>query len=173
MSYLQQPVLPTTPPTISRDDLASPWRRIVATLIDGLVWSIPLMIGCFLAFEEDEVTGAIEFVYPIWWWAVAYASGFLYTVVPVAIWGQTLGKHLVSIRVVSAQDLDRPGWWRAIRRWGIYIVAGLVPIIGGLLNCLLGLVGLVMLWAHHKRQTPHDLVADTLVVDNGVQAWAA
>ncbi|MCA1708335.1 MAG: RDD family protein, partial [Actinobacteria bacterium] len=104
MSYLHTtPSEPTPtappggPPMISRDDLASPWRRIGATLLDGLIWSIPLAIGFFLAFESDPETGGIELTYPIWWWTVAYLFGFLYGVVPVALWGQTLGKHLVKV----------------------------------------------------------------------------
>ena len=70
----------------------------------------------------------------------------VYHVVPVALWGQTLGKKIMSIRVVSGQDLSQPGWWRAIRRWGLYFLIGLIPIIGGIVACIvLPLVGLVML----------------------------
>jgi uncharacterized RDD family membrane protein YckC len=175
MSYLHPlepmstpPAASGGPPTITPDDLASPGRRIGATLLDALIWGVPFIVGCFLAFETDEATGTVQFNYPIWWLAGGYVFGFLYNVVPVAIWGQTPGKHLVRIRVVSAQDLTMPGWWRAIRRWGIYIAVALVPFVGGLLNLVLTLAGLVMLFVRQNRQTPHDLVADTLVVNDGV-----
>ncbi len=106
-----------------------------------------------------------------WAYLVMFAVGFLYQVPPDALWGKSLGKLIVGITIVSARDLGRPGWWRAIRRWGIYVVAGLIPFIGGLLNLGLLLAGLVLLWAHEKRQTVHDMVADTLVVRNYAVPW--
>lgn len=180
MSYLHSsdpvstpPAAPAGPPTITPDDLAPPWKRVAAVLIDSLLWAIP-----FAAFyvivsyvPEGPTDSSFSFDTPWWYWVVSYGGGFLYQIVPIAIWGQTLGKHFLGIRVVSAQDLNKPGWWRAIRRWGIYIVVGVVPFVGGGLNMVLALVGLVMLFVHQRRQTPHDLVGDTLVVNNGVHRW--
>ena len=181
MSYLHQsapPAQPAVPPTITPDDLAAPWRRIVAAIIDGLILGFPVgfTVGFWLATQTDAVGDAFDAsesvnVFPAYF--LAALLGFLYQVPPVAIWGQTLGKKIMAIRIVSGQDVTQPGWWRAVRRWGIYVLVGMIPIAGALFSCvLLPLVGLVMLFVHHKRQVPHDLVADTLVVNGGTHAWA-
>jgi len=181
VSYLHQsapPAQPPAPPTITPEDLAAPWRRIVAVIIDGLILGFPIgfFVGFWLATQTDAVADAFDASEPVNLlpaYLLAGLFGFLYQVPPVAIWGQTLGKKIMGIRVVSGQDLTQPGWWRALRRWGIYVLLGMIPIVGGLFSCfLLPLVGLVMLFVHQKRQVPHDLVADTIVVNDGVHAWA-
>lgn len=168
---LQTPI--EGPPTITPDDLASPWRRIGADLIDGLIWGVPLALITFFAVvnRTTDAAGRMKFHFPFWWTPVALLFGILYQVVPIALWGQTLGKHLTKVRVVSAQDLTKPGWWRAIRRWGIYVLVGLIPIVGGVLNMLLLVIGLVLLWTDNRRQTIHDKVADTIVVNDGVHRF--
>lgn len=40
----------------------------------------------------------------------------LYEVVAVALWGRTLGKHLMGLEVVRVSDGGRPGLWRAFVR---------------------------------------------------------
>ncbi len=181
LSYLHQSAplaQPTASPTITPDDLAAPWRRIVAVIIDGLLLGFPIgfIVGFWLATQTDAMGDAFdasESVNLIPAYLLAGLAGFLYQVPPVAIWGQTLGKKIMAIRIVSGQDVTQPGWWRAVRRWGIYVLVGMIPIVGALFSCvLLPLGGLVMLFVHHKRQVPHDLVADTLVVNDGSHAWA-
>ena len=166
------PTQPSTAPTISVEDLAAPWRRIVAVILDGLIVSFPIgfVVGFWLATTQAESTEEVSM--PAAFLLLSLAAA-VYQVVTVALWGQTLGKKIMSIRVVSGQDLSKPGWWRAIRRWGLYFLIGLIPIIGGIVACIvLPLVGLVMLFVDPKRQVPHDKVADTIVVDDGVHGWA-
>ena len=175
MSYPHDSIAPTqtsTAPTISVEDLAAPWRRIVAVILDGLIVSFPIgfVVGFWLATTQAESTEEVSM--PAAFFLLSLAA-VVYQVVPVALWGQTLGKKIMGIRVVSGQDLSRPGWWRAIRRWGLYFLIGLIPIIGGIVACIvLPLVGLVMLFVDPKRQVPHDKVADTIVVNDGVHGWA-
>ena len=176
MSYPQESISPTQPstaPTISVEDLAAPWRRIVAGILDGLILGLPIgfFIGFSLATTQPESTEGVSM--PGAFYFLLSLLAVVYHVVPVALWGQTLGKKIMSIRVVSGQDLSQPGWWRAIRRWGLYFLIGLIPIIGGIVACIvLPLVGLVMLFVDPKRQVPHDKVADTIVVNDGVHGWA-
>ena len=95
--------------------------------------------------------------------------GFLYKFPPVALWGKTLGKLIVGITVCSGRGLGRPGWWRALRRWGIVVLVGLVPGVGGLLSLL---VPLPLFWTNN-RQGLHDKVADTLVMRDYVVPWGS
>ncbi len=154
-------VLPA--PTITRDDLASPWRRLGAALIDGILLSIPIGIIFASTWHIDPATDRLV-TSGRWSLVVVGLLTAVYQVVGVAVWGRTVGKLVTGIRVVSAKDLSRPGWVRALIRWGIFWVVGWIPFVGGLLS----LVFLLPLLWTMKRQGVHDMAADTLVVANGV-----
>jgi len=150
-------------PVITRDDLASPGQRLGAACIDGLVLFIPIMV--VLALTWDANADPSRRVASIRW--PLLALGLLtavYQVVGVALWGRTLGKLLVHIRICSADDLGRPGWVRALIRWGIFWIVGWIPFLGSLASIAFLLP---LLWTL-KRQGVHDMAAGTLVVRDGV-----
>jgi len=153
----------TTAPTIGRDDLASPWQRLGAAVVDGLILGIPIGIIFALTVDVDRETSRIVSS-SRWPLLVVGLLSAAYQVVGVAVWGKTLGKLLLHIKVVSAKDLSRPGWIRAVIRWGIFWVVGWIPFIGGLASIAFLLP---LLWTL-KRQGVHDMAADTLVVRNDV-----
>lgn len=160
-----------TPPTISRDDLASPWQRLGAGLIDGVLLVIPFTVVLFAFFVDFGLMATDAeptFDVPVWYWPLATLIGALYHVVPEALWGQTLGKHLVKIRVCSGRDLGRPGWARAAKRWIVFVVVGFVPYVGNLLSIV---IVLPIIW-DKARQGLHDKFADTLVLRNDSVPWA-
>jgi uncharacterized RDD family membrane protein YckC len=152
-----------TTPVISRDDLASPWQRLGAAVVDGLILGFPIGIVFALTvnvdLESSRVVSSAR-----WPLLVIGLLTAAYQVVGVAVWGKTLGKFLLHIKVVSAKDLSRPGWIRALIRWGIFWVVGWIPFIGGLASIVFLLP---LLWTL-KRQGVHDMAADTLVVRDGV-----
>jgi uncharacterized RDD family membrane protein YckC len=156
------------PIIITRDDLATPWQRFGAALLDGLVAAPFLVVTAFIFFTRDEVTGQVSFGAP-WWFTVLSVMAFAaYEIVGTALWGQTLGKHAAGIRVCSGRDLHRPGWLRAAKRWGLMAAVGWVPFVGGLLSVL---IPLPILW-DQARQGLHDKFADTLVLQNRSVPWA-
>ena len=96
--------------------------------------------------------------------AVAATVGqVLYEVAFVAIKGQTPGKMLLKIKVAREVDGQIPGWGPAFLRWVPNLV-GLVPCVGSFLSIGLIIWALVNLFSNPKRQTPFDLLANTLVV---------
>ena len=129
------------------------WQRVGATLIDGLVLTIPLIILYFLFATRHSVLYVLlsivmEGAYLIW-----YLSR------PA---GQTVGNRVANTRVVDAttgQPLDVS---RSFKRWfvmalinfSVYVVVGLV------------LGPLDILWPlwDARRQTLHDKFAGTIVV---------
>ena len=79
----------------------------------------------------------------------------------IALKGQTLGKMAMRIMVVRAEDGDVPGWGKAIGRWILPGILGLIPVAGGLLVLL---VYLSLLW-DDRRQGWHDKMGTTVVID--------
>ncbi len=91
---------------------------------------------------------------------IAMAIGVAYEVVLIAVRGQTLGKMLVSIKVIRADFGGVPGAGKSVIRWIIPVAASWVPFIGFLVSLL---VYISLLW-DSNRQGWHDKAAGTLVV---------
>lgn len=75
-----------------------------------------------------------------------------YHVVQWSLWGQTIGKKLMGIKVVGA-DGNVPGWGRSILRF-----------VGYIFSISLGGWGVVMVALDLRHQGLHDKIAETFVV---------
>ena len=84
----------------------------------------------------------------------------LYEVTMIALRGQTVGKMMVGIRVVRADDGDIPDWGKSIGRWLVLVLPGLIPVGGFLLTLLVYLSPTF----DDRRQGWHDKAAATVVV---------
>jgi uncharacterized RDD family membrane protein YckC len=87
--------------------------------------------------------------------AVLLLFGVLYDALPTAKWGRTLGKKVCGIEVRDIEGHEPPSFGRALRRWLVYAVPG-VLVIGavGVLWCL---------FDRPWRQCWHDKAAHTFV----------
>jgi len=148
---------------------ASWWLRVGAQLIDGIIGGIILgvlvLIGALLAFvgaEVDPVTDEISDVNPLG--IVIMVIGFL-AYLAFDIWnrgarvgvkGQSLGKQLVGIRIVRAQDGALLGTGSGLLRW-------LITFLFGLTSCLSLIDVLWPLW-DDKNQTLHDKVVGSVAL---------
>lgn len=128
--------------------VASPWRRLVASLVDGLILApLSLLLRVLAGVDLLGPTTLTQDLFlqglPTW----AYYAGF------TALYGATPGKMALGLRVVRL-DGDRVDWLTAFMR----------EVVGKTLSALP--LGLGYLWAffHPRRQAWHDLIADTLVV---------
>jgi len=138
-------------------DLASVAQRVGGALIDGLLTSmvvvVPLLLGLI---ELDDLRQRLSAG-----WALALlVFGAAYTIVPTAMWGQTLGKVAVGTRVVADSDGSLPGWRRSTIRWAVPGLLGRLPYIG----ILVSLVVTASLVLDARRRGLHDKAADTIVV---------
>jgi len=133
--------------------IASPWRRLVASLVDGLIL-VPLTL-LLMALAQVDWTNLTPTQNLLFNWIPSWA----YYVAFTALYGATPGKMLLGIRVVKTDG--RPVDW---------LTAFMREVVGKTLSALL--LGLGYLWAffHSKRQAWHDLIADTLVVHRESQA---
>jgi uncharacterized RDD family membrane protein YckC len=144
--------------------------RLLALLVDSLVQLVVLLplyvvgfavvfLGLGLADPDDPSGGAVAGVGMILLFALAMlvlAAGMI----AYAVWsvggpaGQTLGKHLMRVRVVDEHSSASIGYGRAALR----------EILGKWLSgALLSLGYLWMLW-DPKMKTWHDMIATSQVV---------
>jgi uncharacterized RDD family membrane protein YckC len=156
-------------------NLAGFWRRLGGSVLDGLLYGLlwlPFAVVGFVlifavglgdcttdAFSDDIVCDGRENVGAIVGGSLVVLVGWLLAAYlylrALATRGQTWGRKLAGVRVVSAASGGAPGWGKAIGR------TLFASFISGNF-CYLGY--LWMLW-DSKRQTWHDKVAGTLVLE--------
>ena len=143
---------------VGPDLVASPGRRLLGALIDGLIF---LLVG-LPAFAA----GAEGTAFSLTWLALVA----VYEVVLVATRGQTLGKLAAGTRVIDHGGERLPAWSQAVARWlvpsvpaivGLFVVVDLVDVLSGAWTVLVYLPIL----GPPLRQGWHDRVAGTVVVD--------
>ena len=146
------------------------WRRTIAGAVDGLVLAstfatLSTLVAVVLRHPlprvrqlgpdyviDMAVNGGTLAQAGL---ALFSVIGFLYFFLFTALRGQTLGKHLVRVRVIDAYG-ERPSMVRALAR-----TLGYVPAVA--------LLGLGVLWIAFDREKRglHDWLADTYVVEAG------
>jgi len=145
------------------------WHRVGGAVIDGLisgvVFGVFVIIGMMIAFRDawvDSYTDDVHNVDPLGF--VIIGIGFL-VFVAIDIWnrglrvgtkGQSLGKQLVGIRVVRAQDGNLLGAGSGFLRW-------LITFLFGLISCVSIIDVLWPLW-DDKNQTLHDKVVGAVAL---------
>ena len=131
-------------------------RRVVATLIDGLIfggvyWLLALTFGDLRT--EGEAANWVSDL-PVWA-SIAYGLFVIgYYVLLEGYLGQTLGKMATGIKVVSEATGATPGLAAAAIRTVLRLIDGLFSY----------LVAFVTVLASAKRQRLGDMAAHTLVV---------
>lgn len=124
-------------------------RRAVAILID----SVPLFIvGYIIALATGGTTEAGFQIHgaPAFLWL---GIGLAYFIVMEALWGATLGKKAMGLKVVkqSGEPID----------WQASIVRNVMRIIDGFFFYL---VAAIAVWISKSRQRLGDMAAHTIVV---------
>ncbi|MBB2909166.1 putative RDD family membrane protein YckC [Streptosporangium becharense] len=157
---------------MTRPSLAARRHRFVALLIDCLIFQIAISPLYPLTFEIPEASGEAPFfgylnLYaenPDWPIDVA-VTGLLavYFWLQHALWGQTPGKRLCRLKVVSTATGEPPSLRNAGIRALVYPALMLTPYSGVLIN----LVDALWIFVGSERRCLHDVVAETVVVDLG------
>ena len=121
--------------------------RFVASLIDALVFivvAIPFIL-LYVNSQSSSVLIAMDLLLGI--------LAFAYYIVMEAIWGATLGKMALGLRVVK-MDGSPIGWKESVIR-------NLLRIVDGLFDYL---VAAILIWSSPLRQRLGDRAAGTVVV---------
>lgn len=152
-------------------ELALWWQRVVARLIDGVIWVVISFVfgliagGSVLATGNSDDTSYFLF-------AIATLLGLIavvaYEVLMTTRTGNTLGKKVFDMKMVM-EDGSAPDEKAMLMRMSTYIAAGLiglVPVlglIGGLANFVIVVISLVFLFTDSLRQAVWDKIAHTVV----------
>lgn len=143
--------------------LPSVGQRIGAFFLDVVVSSVVLggVALCGLFISILVAGGDVEdaFTYPSrLFYDGAVLLGLLgYWIAPIALYGQTLGKKALGLRLVDASTGAKPGWGKAFGRYFTLLAMMLPCGIPALVNaCTFG--------SAPDRRTWHDQVSGTKVV---------
>ena len=137
-------------------ELASPWVRLAAVIIDGLI-VLGLFIIVFLAGVvsfglEGGLLGLLVLI-PV------YLAVLIVQMILLAMRGQTIGKIILRIRIVDNVTGTHAGWARLILlRTLVQSIIASIPFIG----FIYALVDALFIFRADHR-TIHDLIAGTRV----------
>ena len=149
------------PPNVveRQDALGSIGRRALAQFIDGLVLGVPLFF-LTLPFGTSITSEELSDSQLLWLTVLWVGASLVYNTVAIAVWGSTIGKRSIGLKVVNRSDGGPVSWTYASVRALVPTVVQLVPVIGP------GLAIVVYLRAifHPLRQGMHDAAAGTIVV---------
>ena len=118
------------------------WQRFAAALIDGIILMIP---NVFLTLYADAVWSNLLSILIYWMYDALQESGNMQA---------TIGKRALGIKVTT-ENGERISFGQATGRHFGKFVSAIILLIGYLM----------MLW-DDKKQTLHDKMASTLVVQN-------
>ncbi len=148
--------------TTTETELASPWIRLLAAIIDGLIlmiFIIPLQLsmGVYDGFPEKMVQPDLQTtLLMVTAVIIAYVVINAYTLNKN---GQTIGKLICKIKIVRV-DFSQASLSRIVFARYLPITAvGQIPIFGGIVS----LVDVLMIF-RKSRQCLHDNIADTVVI---------
>lgn len=150
---------PTGAPLMGRERFGGVWRRVFATLIDGILQAL-LVMPVLLAVGFDDTNSS-----------TLQTTGILMTLVFfllatwfVAVYGGTPGKLVLGLRVTQSDaETTPPGWDAALKRTAVNLV-GVLPLVGSLLGLTVGILNLVWVAQDPERRSVHDKVGGTRVV---------
>jgi uncharacterized RDD family membrane protein YckC len=147
------------PSALDNVELADYWRRVGASLIDGVIASA-FIVGITLPFALTATKGDLGDGYgPVV--AILLLStlgiGLYRTLMEGSRRGQTLGKMVLKIAVRDERTVAPIGYGRALIRWLVGAGAWLLFYLPGVIDLLFPL------W-DQKNQTLHDKAARSVVV---------
>lgn len=171
------PANPYAPPAVTElkaasgttHELASPWIRLGAALLDGVVGFVLVGVPYFFmmfeiggfdpeGMENPEFTPAAMFAAGIM--GVMLLALLVVNLYLLTVRGQTLGKMWLGIRIVTHPDAQPPGFVKAfLLRAFVNGIIGAVPCVGPIYS----LVDVCFIFREDRRCI-HDLIAGTQVV---------
>lgn len=147
-------------------ELASVGQRVAAALIDFFAFMVYFFI-LLMVFGASKLflasPGTVEFFFLL---IIKLPFVFYYPFIEYITQGQSLGKYILGIRVVTVTG-ERPGLREVFTRWlfkgdWVWIKADLFV----LLWFGVGIVGIIYASTSQRRQRLGDLMANTVVVKN-------
>lgn len=147
-------------------ELASAGLRMLATIIDFAAFAIYFIVVAMVFSLSDPFSGNVGTM-TFFWLLIIKLPWILYNpIIEYITQGQSLGKYIVGIRVVSTLG-ERPGLREVFTRWifkgdFIWISADIFVLIW----FVMGLVGVLVVSVSKQKQRMGDVMAGTIVIKN-------
>lgn len=152
-------------------ELADPWLRIAAKVIDAIVSTLITLPFGAAAIANAFRNGAdgTDLDVNIGLALVGAIVGAAYYTLMNTYLSATVGKLLLGLRIVKRDGTEPLGIPDGPKRSGVHIagILGAIPIVGLLVSAvttIIGLVSLVFLFTDPEHRTVMDRFADTYVV---------
>ncbi|QRG65654.1 RDD family protein [Brevibacillus choshinensis] len=125
------------------------WRRLGASLLDGLIIGIPLALISYLLTGDTKgnlFTNVVSLLYSL--------------LLPVFWYGYTVGKRIMGVRIVKL-DGEPVGFGTMLLRVvvGMWLIYTVTLGIGAIISA-------IMVGVREDKRAIHDLVAGTYVTSN-------
>jgi len=142
-------------------ELARIGARFGARVLDAIIVGVVFFVLVFVFAAASTSGDTADFSgFSAMGVLLGLVVGVSYEVVQIAVWGQTLGKRIVGVKVIHATHGGLPGWGKAFGRWAIPGLLALIPVVGWILSILCYISAT---W-DRVYQGWHDKVAGTLVI---------
>jgi len=142
-------------------ELATRGRRLWASMIDGFTIAIVTIPAMYFTGGFDGISEGVKpaFTYTLLFGLLGIAIFFMINLNSLKTTGQTLGKKVAGIKVVT-QDGELPTLRKHfLKRYSVYFVPGQIPVVGQILSTL----NILFIFGKNKRCV-HDIAAGTKVV---------
>jgi len=134
------------------------WTRFFAAFIDGVVVNVLLSIVFGLiglsGVDSETITDAEKWILLKKIGVIFFAVTVLYQYLPLVLWGQTLGKKILGIRVINGDFTPKLTILKVLFR----------ETVGKLLSAITIYFGFIMAGITKEKRALHDLIVDTRVV---------
>lgn len=127
--------------------------RAIAFMIDDMIISIIFAIIFWDKFKTlVDPSALVLFINSLFLYILAVKT--IYQTIFIAMYGQTLGKMVMKIRVINREYFDEPSYMESLQRGVVRALSEVVFYLG-------------FIWANFTplKQTWHDKYAKTLVVN--------
>jgi len=148
-------------PSSENNALASRWKRLWASMLDGLIMSTVTMPVMYFTGGFDGISKGIEpsFEYSLMIAGLGIAVFIIINIKLLVNNGQTIGKKVLGIKIVDLEgnlpDLKK----HLLKRYAVYFLPGQIPVGGQIFS----MINILFIFGKEKRCI-HDLVADTKVI---------
>ena len=129
------------------------WIRAVALALDFAIFSlVQASYGALAHLVGGTRVQDVWTLVPMLLWTFTFVFAAVYTTVLHALFGQTIGKMIVGVRVVVGEDGAPPSFGVSILRFVAYFT-----------SCATLGLGYAMAGLRHDKRALHDLIAGTRV----------
>lgn len=141
--------------------LADRGERLVASIVDGLIIGVVTVPVMFLTGGFQAISGGEEpsLLYSFVLGGLGLVVFALVNFNLLKANGQTVGKKLLKIKIVTVDDRQAQLDDHLLKRYAVYFLPGQVPVVGQLFT----IVNLLFIFGKERRCI-HDLVGGTKVV---------